>query len=93
MVNSYSSRSNAVILLKALFRQSFAVFYDNPSRVAIDRSEQKARSETQSLSAPAVIEKLQMGVLIHSSDFALEVSEHINKLILSGQFIIYSDFK
>ena len=36
---------------------------------------------------------MEMGVLIHSSDFALEVSEHINKLILSGQFIIYSDFK
>ena len=51
-------------------RQSFAVFHDNLSRVAIDRSEQKARSETQSLSAPAVIEKLHGNSYVFTEDYA-----------------------
>ena len=58
-MNSYSLRSNDIILLKALSRKSFAAFHDNPLRAAIKRSEQKVGSETQSLTAPAVIEKLQ----------------------------------
>ena len=49
-----------IILLKALPRKSFTILIKIQKGVAIDRSEQKVCSETQSLSAPAVIEKLQI---------------------------------
>jgi phosphatidylserine/phosphatidylglycerophosphate/cardiolipin synthase-like enzyme len=48
---------------------------------------QKIFISSANLTSYAMTLNIEMGVLIHSSDFALEVSEHISKLISSGHFV------